>query len=126
MLFIRIGCQKRQTEVPDGVQDLAPVWSLLPIQSICDGNASKDQRHLSEEYDQTEDRQFGTVEHDDPDQNGDGRVSARKLDRQGLELAAVGSQRGSYDQTGTRGDDREYDRRQNRHTEVFEDGSSEA
>jgi hypothetical protein len=83
---------------------------LLPIPSICDSNGSKDHRHLSEKNNQTKDREFGPVEHNDPDQNGDRGVATRKLDRESLELAPVGAQRRTDNQTGTRGNDRKYNR----------------
>ena len=119
------GASNGQQEYLVGCKISHPVRSLLPIPSIRDSDGSKDQRHLGEEYDQAENCDLGPAEYDDPDENCDRRVATRELDRQRLELAAIGSQRCSHDQTGASGDDREYNRPQDRHTEVFENGSSE-
>ena len=58
---------------------------------LCEGKGTQDHGHLGEEYDQTEDREFGPVEDNDPDQDSDRRIATRELDCQGLKLPIVDS-----------------------------------
>ena len=86
---------------------------------------AKNERHLGEKDHQTEDSELGPVKHDEPDEHDDRVVATGVLDRQGQELAAVGTQRHTDDQPGARGDDREQNRHKYGRTEIRERGSSE-